>query len=85
MKRSRLPLYITIIVLIFLYLPIVILVFNSFNESRFGGNWNGFSLKWYERLIHEKAVWFALRNSLIIAISSTVASTVLGSLAAFAL
>ncbi|HRD55529.1 MAG TPA: ABC transporter permease subunit [Parachlamydiaceae bacterium] len=82
MNKSRFPLIMTIGVLIFLYLPIIILVINSFNESRFGDIWNGFSLKWYESLFKERAIWDAVYNSLIIAISSTVASTILGSLAA---
>lgn len=85
MKRSKFPFYITIGVLIFLYLPIIVLVVMSFNESRFGGVWTGFSLKWYERLFQEKAVWSALRNSLIIGTCATVVSTILGTVAAFAL
>ena len=50
MKRSRLPLITTIIVLIFFYLPILVLVLNSFNGSRFGGTWDGWSLHWYAQL-----------------------------------
>lgn len=85
MKKSRLCFVITLFVLILLYLPIVMLVINSFNESRFGGNWTGFSLKWYGRLLEEKAMWIALQNSLIVAITSTIASTFFGTCAAFAL
>jgi spermidine/putrescine transport system permease protein len=85
MKKSRFPMIITIAVLIFLYLPIIVLIVNSFNESRFGGVWSGFSLKWYESLFKERSVWYAVYNSLVVAISSTVASSFLGGLAAFAL
>jgi spermidine/putrescine transport system permease protein len=85
MKRSRLPLFITIVVLIFFYLPILILVINSFNASRFGSTWEGWSLRWYARLWHEREIWLALENSLIIGISATALSVVLGSTAAFAL
>lgn len=85
MNRSRIPLYITWGVIIFLYLPLFILTVSSFNESRFGGVWSGFSLKWYARLLQEKAMWNALRNSMIVAVSATVASTFLGTCAAFAL
>lgn len=85
MKRNRFPLAVSISVLIFLYLPILILIVTSFNESRFGGVWTGFSLKWYEKLLQEKAVWNALRNSLLIGVTATIASTILGTLAAFAL
>jgi spermidine/putrescine transport system permease protein len=72
-------------VLVFLYLPIVVLVINSFNESRFGGVWSGFSLKWYEKLLTERAVWQALYNSLTIAGITTVVTTILGTSAALAL
>lgn len=85
MNKSRLPLILTIAVLIFLYLPIAILAINSFNESRFGGEWTGFSLKWYYRLLQERTIWIALRNSLIVGFSATAASTILGILAAFSL
>ena len=85
MKRSRVPLIATILVLLFLYLPIVILMVNSFNESRFGGVWTGFSLKWYEKLFHERAIWNAVQNSLIVGLSDTIISTVMGTAAAFGL
>lgn len=84
-RRSSLSISITIFVLIFLYLPIILLVISSFNESRFGGIWTGFSLKWYSRLLQESNMWLALRNSMIIAISATLVSTIIGSLAAYAI
>ena len=76
---------ITIFVLLFLYLPIIIMAINSFNESRFGGVWTGFSLKWYQGLLKEKAIWRALKNSLIIGFSATFLSATLGTLGAFAI
>lgn len=85
MKRSRFPAIITAIVLLLLYLPLVVLVINSFNASKFGGQWDGLSLKWYRQLFANREVWAALWNSLIVAVSATIASTILGSLAAFAL
>ncbi|MBN9377868.1 MAG: spermidine/putrescine ABC transporter permease [Chlamydiales bacterium 38-26] len=85
MKKSRFPMYVTLIVLLFLYLPIVVLFINSFNDSRFGGEWTGFTIKWYERLWRERGLWQAFRNSLIVALSATVASTLLGTTAALAL
>ena len=85
MKRSRLPLLVTIAVLFFLYLPIIILVVNSFNASRFGTGWQGFSLRWYARLLHEPEIWRAARNSLVIALGATALSVVFGTTAAFAL
>ncbi len=85
MNRSRLPLITTVLVLLFFYLPIFILVLNSFNATRFGSQWGGFTLDWYIRLFHDRPIWMALRNTMIIAITSTLASMMLGTLAAFAL
>lgn len=85
MKHSRLPLITAVIVLVFFYLPILVLIINSFNASRFGGTWEGFSFKWYVRLLHEREIWHALRNTLIVAFSATTLSAIIGTTAAFAL
>jgi spermidine/putrescine transport system permease protein len=85
MKRSRFPFCVCLAALVFLYLPIVVLVVNSFNASRFGGVWGGFSLKWYRLLFTQADVWLALRNSLLISATASVAAMALGTLAAFAL
>jgi spermidine/putrescine transport system permease protein len=82
MKKRRFCSCVTLFVLIFLYLPIVMLVISSFNDSRFGGSWSGFTLKWYEKLWYERAMWKALSNSLIIAISATISATIIGTFAA---
>ena len=73
-----------ILFVVFLYLPILVLVFMSFSASRFGGEWTGFSWVWYRQLLHEPRVWSALINSLIVASVSTFLATLLGSIAAFA-
>ena len=85
MRRSRTPGLVTVAVLAFFYLPIAVLVINSFNASRFGGEWNGFTLDWYRRLFTSPDLWAALGNTLGIAVTATAASTVLGTTAAFAL
>lgn len=85
MRRSRFPFAVTGAVLVFFYLPILILVLYSFNSSRFGGAWQGFSLKWYARLLHEPAIWDAARNTLFIALLVTFLSLVLGTTSALAL
>jgi spermidine/putrescine transport system permease protein len=84
-RRSRFPFVITGVVLAFFYLPILILVVDSFNSARFGGAWRGFSLKWYARLFHEPAIWEAARNTLVIAVVVTFVSLVLGTTSALAL
>jgi spermidine/putrescine transport system permease protein len=84
-RRSRFPFCITLLTLIFLYTPLILVAVASFNASKYGGAWTGFSLKWYERLFHDSAIWEALVNTLIIALIATVVSTILGTLAALAL
>ena len=85
MKRNLFPLVVLILVLLFLYLPIVVLTANSFNASRFGGTWEGFTLKWYQQLLNDQQVWVAFGNSLLIATGATLASCLLGTTAALAL
>ncbi len=85
MKRSRFPLVVCVLGMIFFYFPILVLVINSFNASRFSTVWEGFSLKWYDELFADPTIWAALRNTMLIAVSATLVSMVLGTLAAFAL
>jgi spermidine/putrescine transport system permease protein len=70
---------------IFLYAPIVILVVFSFNSSRFVSSWESFSFRWYRVLFEDAAMGTALRNSLIVAFSSTAISTVFGTMVALAM
>lgn len=87
MKSSRVPMLILLAVLVFLYLPILLLVVNSFNAARFSSTWAGFTLKWYEALLSplNRDLWSAARLSLLIAVSSSGISMVLGTLSACAL
>ncbi len=72
------------LVFVYLYLPIAILVINSFNESKYGFEWKGFSLRWYEKLWHNDALMQAFTNSLLIATLAASAATVIGTLMALA-
>jgi len=85
MKSSRLPMITTWLVLAFFYLPIGVLILNSFNLSRFGTRWQGFTFKWYERLLERDDLWAALLNSLQVAAVASIGAMVLGTCAAFAL
>ena len=85
MRRSLTPLVVTAVVLLFFYLPVAVLVINSFNAARFGGEWKGFTFDWYRRLWAAPEIWHALGNTLAIATVATVGSTLLGTTAAFAL
>ena len=84
-RRSPFPLFVTLLALIFLYAPLIVVGVASFNKSKYGGKWDGFSMIWYEKLFHSERVWEALGNTLFIALIATVISTVLGTLAALAL
>lgn len=72
-------------VLAFMYLPMLSLIVQSFNASKYGGKWMGFSLKWYQALFNDKAVIDATLNTLWVAFMATVVSVILGTGAAWAL
>lgn len=61
------------------------LIVNSFNESRFGISWQGFSTKWYELLINNDSLLQAAGHSLTMAIISATFATIIGTLTAVAL
>ncbi|NOH71629.1 spermidine/putrescine ABC transporter permease PotC [Vibrio pectenicida] len=69
----------------FLYLPIIVLIVNSFNASKYGMKWGGFTTQWYQALIHNDSLVQAAWHSLNVAIFSATAATVIGSLTAVAL
>ena len=69
----------------FLYLPIAILVINSFNASRLVTVWGGWSTRWYTALLNDSAMLDAAWTSLRIAVISATAAAVLGTLAAVVL
>jgi spermidine/putrescine transport system permease protein len=73
------------LVYLFLYAPIVVLVIFSFNAARQTALWEGFTLDWYRRLLGNEVLLRSVRNSLAVAGLTTVAATVLGTLAALAL
>jgi spermidine/putrescine transport system permease protein len=84
-KRSRLPLAVTWLLVAFFYLPIAVVVIDSFNGARFGGRFEGPTLDWYRRLLEHREIWRAVVNSLVIALGATAASVALGTTGAFAL
>jgi len=73
------------LVYLFLYIPIVVLVVFSFNDSRTGYSWGGLSLRWYESLFNNHAMMKALGNSLFLALTAATVSTLIGALTALAL
>jgi spermidine/putrescine transport system permease protein len=75
----------TVVVLLFLYAPIVLLAIFSFSASRNPGQWGGFTLDWYRELGDDVRVQNAIWASVRVAIASTLVATVLGTMAALAL
>ncbi|OJI56522.1 spermidine/putrescine ABC transporter permease PotC [Vibrio vulnificus] len=69
----------------FLYLPIIVLIANSFNENKFGMKWGGFTTKWYHALVNNDSLMQAAWHSFNVAIFSATAATIIGSLTAGAL
>ncbi len=69
----------------FLYIPILTLIVFSFNESKMVTLWTGFSLRWYQAIVHDSQIIDGLVLSLKVATLSASAAVVLGTLAAFAL
>ena len=67
------------------YIPIVILIVNSFNTSRFGINWQGFTTQWYHLLLNNDSLLQAAQHSLIMGVLSASCATLIGSLTAVAL
>ncbi|MGF7049441.1 spermidine/putrescine transport system permease protein [Paenibacillus sp. DS2015] len=75
----------SLLMMIFIYVPIVLVIVYSFNNTRLSGDWEGFTLDWYSSLLKDRHVMEALTNSLIVAVISTVVATVLGTIAALTL
>ena len=75
---SKIVLFLT---LMFLFIPLFVIVAYSFNRSK-GGEFTGLSLIWYKKLIfHSNDLWAALLNSLTVAFTAGIVSTILGTLA----
>lgn len=70
------------IVLIFLYVPILVLIVQSFNAGKSRAKWEGFSLRWYVELFQDERILNALYVTLSIAVLAMIVSTILGTLAA---
>ncbi len=73
------------LILLFLYAPIIILIVLSFNASKSRAKWGGFTFKWYVELFQNEDIMAALSTTLIIALSSALIATLLGTAAAIAM
>ncbi|MEG1426591.1 MAG: ABC transporter permease [Oscillospiraceae bacterium] len=82
-NRTKLPNIYLGFILLLMYIPIVLVIIYSFNESKITSVWNGFSLKWYQELFADESYFEALRNSVILATVSSVAAAIIGTLGAY--
>ncbi len=85
MKNKILKNLFIVLVFIFLYLPILALIAFSFNDSKLNIVFEGFTLEWYKTLFTNTTLLESLGNTLIVAITSTVISTIVGTIAAIGL
>ena len=69
----------------FLYVPLLIVVVYSFNDSRLNAEWVGFTFGWYDKLFHNQDMLLAAGNSLLIGLTASAVSTVLGTMAGLAM
>ncbi len=72
----------TLLMFFYMYLPILVLTFYSFNKSAYSAGWEGFTLQWYLKLFSDARISDALKNSLIVAFVAVGISAVLGTLMA---
>lgn len=70
------------LVLFFLYVPITVLIVQSFNAGKSRAKWEGFSFRWYQALFSDQAIMKALYVTVSVAIIAAIAATILGTLAA---
>ncbi len=70
---------------LFLYLPLVIVVVYSFNDSKLNAEWVGFTFSWYDKLFHNREMLTAAGNSMVIGVVSAVVATFFGTLAGMAM
>jgi spermidine/putrescine transport system permease protein len=84
-KVSKKLLSAGVLVYMFLYLPIFLVIAYSFNDSRIGITWIGFTMKWYKILFADTQLIDAARNSVIIALIASTVSVILGTFAGVAL
>ena len=82
-NRTKLPNLYLVLILALMYLPILLVMVYSFNDSKISSVWSGFSLKWYAQLFRDRAMLEALGNTLILGLSSCLCAGIIGTLGAF--
>lgn len=83
--KSKFSMYVFAATLVFFYLPLLILFIFSFNDGK-SIAWQGFTWRWYAELfLYSRDLWQAFQNSILIAVTSSLVSTVIGTLGAIGL
>ncbi len=82
-NRTKLPNLYLGLVLALMYVPILLVILYSFNESKISSVWAGFSLKWYGELFQDEALFEALWNSIVLGVLSSLSAGVIGTLGAY--
>lgn len=70
------------VIFLFLYLPILVLIVLSFNNSKSRVVWGGFTLKWYASCFSDETIMYAFVTTLQVTLTAAIVSTVIGTLAA---
>lgn len=79
-NKRKISLFVFIGVMLFFYIPLIVLVLYSFNSGK-TMLWKGFSLKWYEHLfLRSGDLWVAFRSSLLVALASSLVATIIGTI-----
>lgn len=81
-RKSWIPGIYLSVMLIVTYLPLLLVILFSFNESRISSVWGGFSLNWYRELFRDRSIFEALQNSLFLAATSSLCAAAVGTLGA---
>ena len=76
-NRTRIPNIYLGLVLSIMYIPILLVIIYSFNQSKISSVWSGFSLKWYAELFKDKDLLEAMVNSLVLATVSSLSAAVI--------
>ncbi len=75
----------TVVFFIYLYVPIVVLIFYSFNANRMVMNWGGFGIEWYIKAFNNEDIQQAVLNSLVVATVATACATAIATIGALVL
>ncbi len=82
-NRTKLPNIYLGVILALMYIPILLVILYSFNESKLSSVWAGFSLKWYGDLFRDRALFEALGTTVILGVISSLCAGVIGTLGAY--